>query len=148
MIRDVQLHPVTREYLHIDFLRVTRGHKLTVTVPIELEGDCLGVRHGGLIDFVSRELQVEILPREMVDRLVVDITDLDIGDHVRVADLESLLPESGKFLEDAQRIVATVEMPRAAKEAEEEEEELVISEQAEPEVIGKEGEEEAEGESA
>jgi large subunit ribosomal protein L25 len=139
MIRDIQVHPITRKFLHIDFIRVMRGHKLNVTVPIELTGDSVGVRHGGLVDFMSRDLQVELLPREMLDRLVVDISELDLGQHIRVKDLESLLPASGRFLEDPQRIVAAIEVPRGGKEFKEGEEEgeLIISEQAEPEVIGK-----------
>ncbi len=135
MIRDIQLHPITREFLHIDFIRVTRGQKLNVTVPIELVGDSVGARHGGLVDFQSRELQVEILPREMIDKLVVDITELDLGEHIRVKDLESMLPASGRFLDDSQRIVATIESPRGRLDEDEEEQELLVAEQAEPEVL-------------
>jgi large subunit ribosomal protein L25 len=145
MIREIQVHPITSEFLHIDFIRVMRGHKLSVTVPIELTGDCIGVRHGGLVDFMSRNLQVEVLPREMLDRLTVDISDVDLGEHVRVQDLEELLPASGRFLEDPQRIVASIGKPRGGMEEEEEEEgELLISEQSEPEVIRQRGEEPAE----
>jgi len=138
MIKDLQIHPITNEIKHIDFIRVTRGHKLNVNVPIVLEGDSAGVRHGGMVNFVSRELQVEILPRDMIDRLVVDISKLDIGDSVRVEDIESMLPPSAKFLEDSKRMVVTIDIPRAAmlEEKEEEEEETVLGEQAEPEVIG------------
>jgi large subunit ribosomal protein L25 len=145
MIREIQVHPITNEYLHIDFIRVMRGHKLSVTVPIELTGDCIGVRHGGLIDFMSRELQVEVLPREMLDRLTVDIANLDLGQHIRVQDLEELLPASGRFLEDRLRIVVSIGTPRGAKEAEEKEEgEMLISEQSEPEVLRQRAEESAE----
>lgn len=149
MIRQIQVDPLTKQFIHIDFIRVTRGHKLTVTVPIELEGDCVGVRHGGLVDFMSRELQVEVLPREMLDRLLVDISDLDVGEHVRVKDLEELLPSSGRFIEDPNRMVVSIDIPRGAKEKTAEElaaeEELMITEQAEPEVIGRGKGEEEEG---
>jgi large subunit ribosomal protein L25 len=144
MIREIQVHPITNQFLHIDFIRVMRGHKLSVTVPLELEGDCIGVRHGGLVDFMSRDLQVEVLPREMLDKLTVDISELDLGQHIRVSDLEELLPASGRFLEDPQRIVVSIGTPRGAKEAEEEESELIIGEQAEPEVIRQRAEESAE----
>ena len=148
MIREVQTDPLTHEFLHLDFIRITRGHKLNVSITVIPEGDCVGVRHGGLVDFVSRDLDIEILPREMIDKIVIDITDLDIGQHISVADLEPMLPESGKFLEDPNRVVLKVEMPRAAieevaeEEELEEEGELVTEEQAEPEVIKGKGKEE------
>lgn len=147
MIKDKQVHPITGEILHLDFIRVTRGHKLTVTIPIELVGDSVGVRHGGRMDFVSRELQVEVLPREMFNKIDLDISELEIGDHVCVGDLMDRLPESAKFLEDAGRVVVLVEEPRIVVEEEEEEEELVISESTEPELIRK-GKEDEEGEGA
>jgi large subunit ribosomal protein L25 len=150
IIKDIQVDPITREFQHIDFIRVTRGHKLTVTMPIELEGDSVGVRHGGRLNFISRELEVEVLPREMFDKLVVDISDLDVGDSVTVADLQDQLPPSGRFLEEGSRVVLVIAMPRGlAEEEEEAEEELVIDEQAEPEVIhGKGSQDEEEGEEA
>jgi large subunit ribosomal protein L25 len=140
MIKELQIDPISGHFIHIDFIRVTAGHKLNVAIRIDLLGDCVGVRLGGRIDFVSRELSVEVLPRHMFDHIDVDVTDMEIGDVVTVGDLEEKLPESGKFLEDASRVVVVVELPRIVEEEEEEEElveDLVIEESAEPEVIGK-----------
>jgi large subunit ribosomal protein L25 len=152
MIKELQTDPISGQFIHIDFIRITRGHKLTVKMPVELVGDCVGVRHGGRIDFVSRELELEILPREMFDKFVLDITNLEVGEHMTVADLASQLPENAKFLEDESRVVVVVEIPRVVEEVIEEEEieeETVIAEAAEPEVIGKgKGEDEEEGESS
>ena len=120
-------------------------------MPVELVGDCVGVRHGGRVDFVSRELEIEILPREMFDKFVLDITNLEVGEHLTVSDLLTQLPENAKFLEDESRVVVVVETPRIVEEAvkeEELEEEKVIGEAAEPEVIGKGKGEEEEGESS
>jgi len=148
MIKEYQADPISGRYLHFDFLRVTRGHKLNVTVPVELVGDSVGVRHGGRTDFVTRELGVEVLPREMFDKLVVDISDLDVGDSIRVEELEDQLPPSARFLEDPSRVVVLVEAPRKVEEEEVEEEvegeELLTTEAAEPEVIKKGKEEEEE----
>ena len=152
MIKEIQKDPISGAFLHIDFIRVTRGHKLHVSMPVELVGDCVGVRHGGRADFISRELGLEILPREMFDKITVDISDLDVGQNIRVSDLEDRLPESARFLEDANRVVVTIEIPRVVEIEEEVEEEVeegvVIAETAEPELIrkGKEEGEEAEGE--
>jgi large subunit ribosomal protein L25 len=128
MIKELQTDPISGKFIHIDFIRITRGHKLTVKMPVELIGD--------------------ILPREMFDKLVLDITNLDVGEHLKVADLLPQLPENAKFLEDESRVVVVVEIPRVVEEPVEEEEleeEGVISEAAEPEVIGK-GKEEDGGE--
>ena len=146
MIKELQVDPISGKFIHIDFIRVTAGHKLNVSIRIDLTGDCVGVRNGGRIDFASRELAIEVLPRHMFDHIDIDTTDMEIGDVVTVGDLEGELPESGKFLEDASRVVVVVELPRIIEEEEEEEleEELVIEEGVEPELIGKGKEDEEE----
>ena len=152
MIKELQTDPISGQFVHIDFIRITRGHKLTVKIPVELVGDSIGVRHGGRIDFVTREIEMEILPREMFDKLVLDISHLEVGDHMTVADLASQVPESATLLEELNRVVVVVHAPRKVEEVVEEEEleeEMVIEEAAEPEVIGKgKGEGEDEGESS
>ncbi len=140
MIKELQVDRIGGHFIHIDFIRITRGHKLTVKMPVELVGDCIGVRHGGRIDFVTRNVEIEILPREMFDKFVLDVSNLEVGEHLTVADLASQLPENAKFLEDENRVVAVVEIPRVIEEPVEEEieeEELVTAEAEEPEVIGK-----------
>ncbi|MEJ2190703.1 MAG: 50S ribosomal protein L25, partial [Acidobacteriota bacterium] len=149
MIRELQKDPISGRFIHIDFIRITRGQKLHVKIPVELVGDSVGVRHGGRVDFVTRELEVEILPRDMFSHLECDISNLEVGEHVTVAELASQLPESATFLEDEHRVVVVVEPPRLEleEEEEEEEEEAVIAEAEEPEVIGRgKAEEEDEGE--
>jgi len=140
MIKELQVDRISGKFIHIDFIRITRGHKLTVKMPVELIGDCVGVRNGGRVDFVSREIELEILPREMFDKFVLDISDLEVGEQLRVADLAPQLPENAKFLVDENRVVCVVEIPRIIEEEVEEEvleDEAVISEAAEPEIIGK-----------
>ena len=140
MIKELQVDRISGKFIHIDFIRITRGHKLTVKMPVELVGDCVGVRNGGRVDFVSREIELEILPREMFDKFALDITDLEVGEQLRVADLAPQLPENAKFLVDENRVVCVVEIPRIIEEEVEEEvleDEAVISEAAEPEIIGK-----------
>ena len=140
MIKELQVNRISGHFIHIDFIRITRGHKLTVKMPVELVGDCIGVRHGGRVDFVTRDIEIEILPREMFDKFVLDVSNLEVGEHLKVADLASQLPENAKFLEDENRVVAVVEIPKIIEEPVEEEieeEELVTAEAEEPEVIGK-----------
>lgn len=137
MIREIQKDAISGHFLHIDFIRILAGQKVHVRIPVELTGDCLGVRQGGRVDFISRELAVEILPGEMFDKFSVDLSTLDVGHHVSVADLQSVLPPSARFLEDAHRMVVVVEVPRAEAEAVVPVGEAVIAEAAEPEVIRK-----------
>jgi large subunit ribosomal protein L25 len=138
MIKELQVDPISGKFVHIDFIRVTAGHKLNVTIHIDLIGDSVGVRQGGRIDFVSRELAVEVLPRDMFDHIDIDIAKMRIGDVVTVADLQERLPESAKFLEDPSRVVVVIEQPRIVEEEKEEAAEaLVIEDSVEPELIGK-----------
>jgi large subunit ribosomal protein L25 len=149
MIKDLQVDRIGGRFIHIDFIRITRGHKLNVNIPVELIGDSIGIREGGRVDFVSREIEVEILPRDIIDKFVLDISDLAIGEHMTVADLADQLPEGAKFLIDESRVVVVIEAPRAIEEEVEEEEAeaaLETEEAAEPEIIGK-GKDEEETES-
>ncbi len=151
MIKEIQRDPMSGRILHMDFIRVTKGHKLNVSINVEILGDCLGVREGGRVDFITRELQVEVLPKDMFDHIKVDVSELNIGDQITVVDLLDKLPESAKFLEDDHRVILHVEAPKAEIEEEEEEglleaESLITDEQAEPELIKKgKGEEADEG---
>ncbi len=150
MIREIQIDPMTRDFIHIDFIRVTRGQKLTVSVPVELVGDCAGVRHGGVLDFSTRDIEMEVLPRELPEKITVDISELDIDQNITIEDLGDLMPKSARVLEDPGRVVVTIAPPRAATveeeaaEAAEAQPELVITERVEPEVIGGKGKEESE----
>lgn len=140
MIKDLDVHPLTRQMVHVDFLRITEGQKVTVTVPVELEGEAPGEEEGGVVDQIRRELEMKVLPREIPNRLTVDISGLDVGDHISVGDIRGMLPESAELFDDDDRIVVTVSYPQAEVE-EAEEEELLISELEEPEVIGRGGDE-------
>ena len=70
MIKELQTNPISGHFVHIDFIRITRGHKLTVKMPVELVGDCVGVRHGGRVDFVSREIELETLAQTWSEHCV------------------------------------------------------------------------------
>lgn len=150
MIRDMQVDPVSRQILHIDFQRILMDQAIRVQVPVELVGTPDGVRNeGGVLDFVTREIEVECLPGDIPRSLTVDISHLHIGQHVEVHELE--VPEKVTVLEEPDRTLAAVGAPREIEEPEEElEEELLLeAEMEEPEVIGRgkeEDEEEAEAE--
>ena len=155
VIKEIQTEPVLGKLLHADFQGVKLGEKLTLTVPIHLDGAAAGVKAGGIMEFLIREVEVECLPKDIPDSLVVDVSLLEIGDSVRVKDLEHenvrILtdPEETILLIEHSKIIKELEAAEAAAEAEEEMEELEGEEALEPEVITarkKEDEEEEEKE--
>src|SRR5258708_24996594 len=83
MIRDMQLDPITREILHLDFQRVVMTEKVRVQVAIELAGTAYGVKtEGGVLDFSHREVHVECLPGDIPKAIELDVSDLHLGQHL------------------------------------------------------------------
>lgn len=146
-IREMQVDPISREIVHIDFQRVLMDQTIRLTVPVRPVGTPKGVRdEGGVMDQVTREVEVECLPGDIPEAIDVDVDDLAIGDHVEAGALR--LPEGVTLMEDLDRVIVSVAYPVRIEEPEEEEvEELLEAEREEPEVIGR-GKEEGEGEEA
>lgn len=88
LIKDVQHDPLTDNLLHVDFFRPAMDKAVVVTVPVTLRGEAAGVKQqAGLLDFVTREIQVECMPAEIPEHVDVDVSELLIGDGVRVRDV-------------------------------------------------------------
>jgi len=133
MIREIQRDPVTELPIHVDFVRVDLEKAITVAVPIRLLGTPLGVKtEGGLLEFVTREIDVECLPGEIPEHVDVDVSELHINQNVHVSDVK--VGERIKVLTSMDTIVALVAVPK-------EEAAPVVEEAAaaptEPEVIKK-----------
>lgn len=145
-IREIQVDPVSREILHIDFQRVLMDEALQISIPIETVGTPVGVHEeGGVLDFVNREVEVECLPGDIPDTIEVDVSGLSIGDHLEAGRLA--LPKGVTLLEDPERVIVSVSYPDRIEEPEEEaEEELLEAEREEPELIGRGKEDEGESE--
>jgi large subunit ribosomal protein L25 len=141
MVRDVTLSPLTRALLHVDFVRILLDKKLKVKVPVETVGTPLGVKHGGLLDVVTRELEVECLPADIPASIKVDVSALDAGVVLRVSELS--LGEKLTVLGDADRVIAHIVTHRA-EAAEGAEAATPAAGSAEPEVLKK-GKKEEEG---
>lgn len=143
LIREVQRHPFKPKILHVDFLEIHAGQKVTLEVPIHLVGVAEGVKNqGGVMDQVLREVEIEVLPKDIPEHIEVDVSALHVGESLHVSDLQ--IPEA-EILTEAKKTICTVVPPRVEAEpevvVEAEEEEL------EPELIRKakeEDEEEAE----
>jgi large subunit ribosomal protein L25 len=88
MVKEYQLDPITHALLHADFYQLALDRAITVSVPIQLKGEPKGVKlQGGIVDFVSREIEVECLPTQIPESIVVDISDLSLNEAIRVRDL-------------------------------------------------------------
>src|SRR5216110_1989441 len=140
LIREIQRHPIRPDIIHVDFYEIRGGEKITLKVPVHLVGTPDGVRNaGGVLDQVTREVEIEVLPENIPDRVELDVNALKIGDSLHVRDLS--IPNA-KILTDAELTIATVVPPRAEEVAAPTPE--AATEVAEPELIRKvrEGEEE------
>ena len=110
MVRDVMVSPLRRELVHVDFVRILLDKKLRVKVAVETVGTALGVKLGGLLDVVTRELEIECLPADIPSTIKVDVSGLDATGVLRVADLD--LGEKIQVLGETDRVVAHVVTPR------------------------------------
>ncbi|HDN86448.1 MAG: 50S ribosomal protein L25 [Candidatus Omnitrophota bacterium] len=128
VIKDIQLHPLTEEVLHMDFLKVSMKERIRVKVPLVLKGEPQGVKEGGVLEQMLWELEVEALPLEIPEKIEVDVSSLQIGHSIHVGDIH--LTEKIRILEDPGETIITIV---AKKEEEVEEEVEEVSE--EPEVI-------------
>jgi large subunit ribosomal protein L25 len=142
ILKEFQVEPLKGRLLHADFYEVALDKELHVKVHIELQGTAVGVkRDGGVLDFVTRELEIACLPADIPEKIVVDISELEIGKHLRVHDLK--LSDKLRVLTDHDLVVVHVVVARA-EEAAATEAAAGAEAAAEPEVIKK-GKAEAEG---
>lgn len=141
VIREVQRDPLSSRLLHVDLMGIKLTEKIRVKVAVRLNGAPAGVKEGGTLQAMLRELEVECLPLDIPEAVTVDVSHLKIHDTIHVSDLQI---EKVRILNDPAHVVATVLPPKleetpAAADA--------TTEKAEPEVIGRK-KEDVEGEAA
>ena len=139
MFKDVQIDPTTDEVLHADLMQIAMDKAIRVSVPVELVGEAFGVKtEGGFIDFMTRVVEVECLPRNIPERLALDVAELHLHQSLKVGDLAA--PEGVRILSDPAAVVVLVQVPHEEKveAAPAAEEVAVAAAPAEPEVIKKE----------
>ncbi len=146
ILKEFQREPLRGQLLHADFYEVALDKLLEIKVHVELTGVPVGVKlQGGLVDFVTRELELECLPADIPEKILVDIAHLELGKHFRVSDLK--LGDKVKVLTEADIVIAHVVLPRAEVVAETAAVEAAPEAgAAEPEVIKKGKAEKGEGE--
>ncbi len=139
VVKELTRHAVTGAAIHVDLLRVRLDRPIQATVTLELVGadDAPGVKEGGVLEHVTRELTIEALPTDIPDSIEHDVSEMVIGDTVTLEQLTA--PEKVKLMDDPETVIATLTPPRLQVEEEPEIEE-------ETELVGEEGEEAPEGE--
>ncbi len=137
IIKEIQRHPVKDYFFHIDFLKIAMDEKIQARIPVNVIGESVGVREGGVLQHGLWEIEVEALPTDLPENIEIDVSELEIGGAVRVADL--VTSEDIAILTDPEETVLSVVPPTELKE-----EEVVEEEMLEPELVGEEAEEGAE----
>lgn len=141
MLKDYQLDPVHGDLIHADFIEISMDRLLQLDVSIDLVGEPVGVKlGGGIMDFVTRTIEVECLPSDIPESIKVDVSALNINDYIRVKNLET--DAKIKVITDPDIVIVTIVPPTKEEEVAPEEE--AVAEGAEPEVIRK-GKSEEEG---
>jgi len=136
MLKEVQTNPLSREIIHTDLYEVAMDKKIAVRVPLHVKGRAKGVELSGILQTVTREIELECLPADIPEFIEVDVTSLDIGESIHIKDLK--LPENLHVLDDAAVTLVTVVPPAAEEKAVVAEEEAAA---AEPEVVSTKGKE-------
>jgi large subunit ribosomal protein L25 len=129
IIREVQRNPLTGKLVHVDFMRLLKGRKVTVNVPVRVHGKetCPGIKEGGVLENLH-EIEVETLPMTIPEFIDVDISNLALGDMIHVKDLD--LGEGLSLLADPEEVVAIVAVPKVVEEG-------TAGEEKEVEVVAK-----------
>jgi large subunit ribosomal protein L25 len=113
-MQDIQFHPVTDRILHVDFYRLFPDKEVSVTVPVKTKGVAPGIIKGGTLNMTMKKLKVRAIPANLPDAVVVDISNLEIGDKVYVSQLRN---ETYKLMHPDNVVAVQVKMSRAAMKA-------------------------------
>ena len=146
LMREISRNPLTEKLLHVDFQHIHENEEINVHVILEYQGKPKGVEEGGILNIEHRDLIVRCLPKDIPEKILVDVSDLEIGQSLHIRDLN--IPEGVKVEEDPSATVANILSPRKVVEVTPVEEEIPIGEEMaeEPEVITKAETEETEEE--
>jgi large subunit ribosomal protein L25 len=134
VIREIQFDPITDKIVHFDLIGIVMDEKMEFEVPIVLEGSSIGVREGGMLSHLLHKVHVRCLPAQLPEHIAIDISDLQIGDVITVADIAV---KDIEIHADPELPVVTIAHHRAAGEAAHVAEKAATEETEEPQVIVK-----------
>jgi large subunit ribosomal protein L25 len=116
LIKELQIEPVSRKFLHVDFYEIDMEKTMTLDIPIHFTGDAIGVETGGDLHYVKRDIKVSCLFAVLPEFIEVDVSGLQIGDSIKVQDVK--LPDGVTVLDTEDTILATISAPKTAVKAE------------------------------
>ena len=119
MLKQVQYHPVTDEVIHIDLMRVRRSEKITISVPIVLVGDAIGVKEGGVLSQSITQVEISCYPTDVPEQIHLKIDDLEINAALSVGDIDTG-SEDIELISDASLNIVSITTPVSEKVADEE----------------------------
>ena len=124
MIKQLQYHPVTDEIIHVDLMRVRRSEKITISVPLILVGDSIGVKEGGVLSQSLNQIEISCFPTDVPEQIELNIEDLELNSAKSVADLELDL-EDVDIVTDPSLNIVSITPPASEEEVVEEEEDTL-----------------------
>ena len=116
LIKELQIEPVSRKFLHVDFYEIDMEQTMTLDIPIHFTGEAMGVETGGDLHYVKRDIKVSCLFAVLPEFIEVDVSGLQIGDSIKVQDIK--LPDGITVLDTEDTILASVSAPKTAVKAE------------------------------
>ncbi len=137
MIKELQVDPSSDELIHADLIHISMDKAIRVAAPFLLQGEPVGVKtEGGFVDFMTREVEIECLPKDIPENIKVDISGLHLHQSLKIGDVAA--PEGVKFMTDPGTVVVIIGVPHKEEVEVKPVEEAVVAEPTEPEVIKKE----------
>lgn len=130
LVKDWQLHPVRGDVMHVDFQQVDLKVEIEAPIPISLVGSSVGVRDGGVLDQPLREVVVSALPDSLPDHIEVDVSELQVGDSLTVADIS--VPQGVTITSEPDTVVASVLAPTVETEDDADEDGAAVEGEPEP----------------
>jgi large subunit ribosomal protein L25 len=118
LIQQIQRHPVTRAIQHLDLHKVDLEHHIHATVHVKLVGDAVGTHHGGLLEQFKHEIEVRCLPKDLIEEVVIDVSNLDVGDSITPVNLP--LPPGVECVDNPHEQIVHVQAKHITKAATEE----------------------------
>lgn len=113
IIKDVQFDPVSEKIVHIDLLGLKKGEKIQIEVPVQLVGNAIGIKEGGILQHTLHKVQIECLPVDIPEHLEIDVTDLKLGHAIHAGDLKF---DNFVIINSSEAIIASVTHPKIEKE--------------------------------
>jgi large subunit ribosomal protein L25 len=113
LVKDVQHDPLSGKILHMDFQSVEENETIRARIPLELSGECAGAKAGGMLEFLTHSLDITCVPKNLPEKVSVDVSNLNIGETVRIKDLK--LPTGVNAKADSEVIIAIVAEPKVVE---------------------------------